>query len=228
MLSPKLLELLRAWYRSGTSKGKMLPNGWLFPGQNSALPSSGKTTALRRNIATKRCRSLPTSSSGASLSTSYRTGSIVSVTTGCLRTGNAPRTLQRHAHCSASRNPETTPWTPTAQHLTTGCSVRPAGVRCASSKPSSPDTHRPPHRTEEATRRDPRPLRLASPPDHAPPIFQRRRHRLAQPRVEAAQRDRFRPSTLGNAPTPTLAVPFSPATPAIRSRSGEPGRRRRA
>jgi hypothetical protein len=124
--------------------------------------------------------------------------------------------------------PETTATTPTTQHLSTGCSVRPAGVRCASSKPSSPDTHRPPHRTEEATRRDPRPLRLASPPDHAPPIFQRRRHRLAQPRVEAAQRDRFRPSTLGNAPTPTLAVPFSPATPAIRSGSGEPGRRRRA
>jgi site-specific recombinase XerD len=34
MLSPALLELLRAWWREGTAKHKVLPGGWLFPGQN--------------------------------------------------------------------------------------------------------------------------------------------------------------------------------------------------
>jgi len=34
MLSPKLLELLRHWYREAKAKGKMLPGGWLFPGLN--------------------------------------------------------------------------------------------------------------------------------------------------------------------------------------------------
>jgi site-specific recombinase XerD len=34
MLSPDLLALLRAWWRSGREKGVMLPGGWLFPGQN--------------------------------------------------------------------------------------------------------------------------------------------------------------------------------------------------
>ena len=34
MLSPTLLELLRAWWREGTAKHKVLPGGWLFPGQN--------------------------------------------------------------------------------------------------------------------------------------------------------------------------------------------------
>ncbi len=47
MLSPKLLELLRAWYRSGASKGKMLPNGWLFPGHNPVNPLS--TRQLNRD-----------------------------------------------------------------------------------------------------------------------------------------------------------------------------------
>ena len=34
MLSPALLELLRAWWREGTAQRKVLPGGWLFPGQN--------------------------------------------------------------------------------------------------------------------------------------------------------------------------------------------------
>ena len=34
MLSPSLLQLLRAWWREAHSKGKMLPGGWLFPGQS--------------------------------------------------------------------------------------------------------------------------------------------------------------------------------------------------
>ena len=32
MLSPQLLELLRAWWREGRRRGAMLPQGWLFPG----------------------------------------------------------------------------------------------------------------------------------------------------------------------------------------------------
>ena len=40
MLSPSLLELLRAWYRQAQSERKMLPGGWLFPGQNPVQPMS--------------------------------------------------------------------------------------------------------------------------------------------------------------------------------------------
>jgi len=40
MLSPTLLELLRAWWREGRAKRKLLPGGWLFPGQNPVNPLS--------------------------------------------------------------------------------------------------------------------------------------------------------------------------------------------
>ena len=40
MLSPGLLKILRAWYREGQVKRKMLPGGWLFPGQNPVDPMS--------------------------------------------------------------------------------------------------------------------------------------------------------------------------------------------
>jgi len=40
MLSPSLLELLRAWWREGHATGKMLQGGWLFPGRNPANPLS--------------------------------------------------------------------------------------------------------------------------------------------------------------------------------------------
>jgi integrase/recombinase XerD len=40
MLSPSLLELLRAWYRQAQAERKMLPGGWLFPGQNPVEPLS--------------------------------------------------------------------------------------------------------------------------------------------------------------------------------------------
>src|SRR5574338_1051595 len=34
MLSPVLLERLRAWWRVGHAQGKILPGGWLFPGMD--------------------------------------------------------------------------------------------------------------------------------------------------------------------------------------------------
>ncbi len=40
MLSPSLLELLRAWWRQAHAQGKMLQNGWLFPGRNPVKPLS--------------------------------------------------------------------------------------------------------------------------------------------------------------------------------------------
>ena len=40
MLSPLLLELLRAWWRHGRAQGKMRPGGWLFPGRNPVNPLS--------------------------------------------------------------------------------------------------------------------------------------------------------------------------------------------
>jgi site-specific recombinase XerD len=40
MLSPSLLELLRSWWRQAHAEGKMLPGGWVFPGQNPLKPLS--------------------------------------------------------------------------------------------------------------------------------------------------------------------------------------------
>jgi site-specific recombinase XerD len=40
MLSPHLLDLLRAWWREGKRQGLMLPQGWLFPGRNPVTPLS--------------------------------------------------------------------------------------------------------------------------------------------------------------------------------------------
>jgi site-specific recombinase XerD len=40
MLSPSLLRILRAWWQDGRSRHKMLPGGWLFPGQNPINPMS--------------------------------------------------------------------------------------------------------------------------------------------------------------------------------------------
>ena len=48
MLSPVLLELLRCWWRHAHGLGKMLPNGWLFPGINPIDPWS--TRQLNRAI----------------------------------------------------------------------------------------------------------------------------------------------------------------------------------
>ena len=48
MLSPALLDCLRAWWKSGRAEGKILHGGWLFPGQNPADPLS--TRQLNRAI----------------------------------------------------------------------------------------------------------------------------------------------------------------------------------
>jgi site-specific recombinase XerD len=42
MLSPGLLKILRAWYRQGHTERKLLPGGWLFPGQNPVNPLSAR------------------------------------------------------------------------------------------------------------------------------------------------------------------------------------------
>jgi site-specific recombinase XerD len=42
MLSPALLELLRAWWREGCAQHQVLPGGWLFPGQNPVNPLSAR------------------------------------------------------------------------------------------------------------------------------------------------------------------------------------------
>ena len=48
MLSPVLLERLRSWWRVAHAQGRMLPNGWLFPGLNPVDPLS--TRQLNRAI----------------------------------------------------------------------------------------------------------------------------------------------------------------------------------
>ena len=48
MISPLLLERLRAWWRIAHAQGKMLPGGWLFPGLNPVEPLS--TRQLNRAI----------------------------------------------------------------------------------------------------------------------------------------------------------------------------------
>ncbi len=46
ILSPVLLELLRAWWREARAKRQVLPGGWVFPGQNPVNPIS--TRSLNR------------------------------------------------------------------------------------------------------------------------------------------------------------------------------------
>src|SRR5215468_7381387 len=48
MLSPQLLELLRAWWREGRRLGVLVPRGWLFPGRNPVEPLS--TRQLNRAV----------------------------------------------------------------------------------------------------------------------------------------------------------------------------------
>jgi integrase/recombinase XerD len=54
MLSPVLLERLRAWWRVGHAQGKMLPNGWLFPGLDPTDPVTARQLNRAINIAVER------------------------------------------------------------------------------------------------------------------------------------------------------------------------------
>lgn len=48
ILSPVLLDCLRAWWKAGRARGQMLDGGWLFPGQDPIDPIS--TRQLNRAI----------------------------------------------------------------------------------------------------------------------------------------------------------------------------------
>jgi integrase/recombinase XerD len=48
MLSPPLLDPLRAWWGEGRRRGVLLPRGWLFPGRNPVEPLS--TRQLNRAV----------------------------------------------------------------------------------------------------------------------------------------------------------------------------------
>ena len=62
MLSPRLLELLRAWWREGRRRSLLLPGGWLFPGRNPVEPLSARQLCRAVRAAAqaagikKRCR----------------------------------------------------------------------------------------------------------------------------------------------------------------------------
>jgi len=54
MLSPVLLERLRAWWRVGHAQGKILPNGWLFPGMDPTNPVTPRQLNRAVQIAAER------------------------------------------------------------------------------------------------------------------------------------------------------------------------------
>jgi site-specific recombinase XerD len=53
MLSENLLALLRAWYRQGRAKRRLLPRGWLFPGLNPVNPMSTRQLSRVFHLARK-------------------------------------------------------------------------------------------------------------------------------------------------------------------------------
>jgi integrase/recombinase XerD len=56
MLSPALLELLRAWWRHARVQRQLLPGGWLFPGQNPVNPLSTRQLSRAFHLACKAAR----------------------------------------------------------------------------------------------------------------------------------------------------------------------------
>jgi len=56
MLSPSLLKLLRRWYQEAQTQRKMLPGGWLFPGQNPVNPLSARQLNRGFHIACKEAK----------------------------------------------------------------------------------------------------------------------------------------------------------------------------
>ena len=53
MLSPVLLERLRAWYRHARAQRQMLPGGWWFPGQDPINPLSTRQLSRACHLAVK-------------------------------------------------------------------------------------------------------------------------------------------------------------------------------
>jgi len=80
MLSPQLLELLRAWWREGRRRSLLLPGGWLFPGRNPVEPPA----------ATRSSRCQPASSAAPSVPPPRPRGS---------------RSACRHTHCGTASPP---------------------------------------------------------------------------------------------------------------------------
>jgi site-specific recombinase XerD len=113
MLSPKLLELLRDWYRIAR------PTVWLFPGRDPMLPMS---------------------SSAAFSATSCRKASTASATTACSPRVPVPTTSRGRANCSPCQSlkaslPMLTPPIPTSRRPSR-ILVRAAAAAWSSSRPS--------------------------------------------------------------------------------------------
>ena len=100
MLSPRLLKLLRDWYRIAQ------PQGWLFPGQN---PINPMTTRQLTRACHAAAHIAEITKSGASWSTCCRRASIASDTMGCSPAATEPTTSREHASCSPCRSPATMP-----------------------------------------------------------------------------------------------------------------------
>ncbi len=52
MLSPQLLDLLRAWWREGRRRSLLLPGGWLFPGRNPvrAVRAAAQAAGIKKRV----------------------------------------------------------------------------------------------------------------------------------------------------------------------------------
>lgn len=91
MLPEGLLPLLRDWWRAGRQQGVMLPDDWLFPGQNATVPIS-----TRRCIAWWPKRLKQRISSSKSVRTPCGTASprtylkMVSISASCRRCSVTP------------------------------------------------------------------------------------------------------------------------------------------
>ncbi len=96
MLSPLLLERLRAWWRLAHSQGKMLPNGWLFPGLNPmdpltarqlnrAVHAAAETAKIDKRVSMhtlrhySESRNMPRRSCGRSRTARGKTGSALGI-----------------------------------------------------------------------------------------------------------------------------------------------------
>ncbi len=53
MLSPTLRALLRTWWCEARAKGKMLPGGWMFPGQNPLNCRNANGIDINRDFTTQ-------------------------------------------------------------------------------------------------------------------------------------------------------------------------------